>query len=170
MVQLAGTAAQFAANLTIDQLRQHTTLLLDILQTNLGLTPAFLEQQLWATVDDLIGRLSQLPAGLSAEGRATRLAVASFLRRLKRLLYGRFHWPTLNADQIAGELLKLLRRFGWDLFAEKAGCIATNFQNALTAASPLAELIPGNGFGPNSVGAAQAVRLLAAGRSVDRQG
>src|SRR5579872_5617081 len=55
--QLLGSVATLADGLTADKLRAHLTQGLDVLEKELGLTPTFIEGQIWALFDDVAGRL-----------------------------------------------------------------------------------------------------------------
>jgi hypothetical protein len=156
LAQMAGALAQAAEGLTIQQLRQQITALIDILENDVGLTPAFLEQQVFAIFDDVIAELEQIPADIAAEARATRRAVTALLRRIKTMLTGKLTPQPLNADRIATTVLDTLRSYGWDQFAETGSCLATNLQDLLTAGSTLTGILSDTTFGNDSVGAAAA--------------
>ena len=57
---LLTTVVALASELTIDHIRQHLAELLDIVETDLGLTPDFLETELWAFFDDFVERLEHV--------------------------------------------------------------------------------------------------------------
>ncbi len=156
LADLVTALAQVASNLTIAELRQHITELLDILESELGLTLAYLEEQVRMLIDDIIDTLRQLPPEPSPEARATRQAVISFLGRVQRLIRQGFQLPPLNADQIASTVLDLLRRYGLDQFAAKGADIATTVRDFVTTSRTLIDLGGVAAFGPGSVGAAQA--------------
>ncbi|MGH2543783.1 MAG: M23 family metallopeptidase, partial [Ardenticatenaceae bacterium] len=156
LATVVAALAGLAENLTIGQLREHAATFLDIIEGSMGLTPAFLEQQIWAVIADVIARVGEMPPDISGEERATRLAVVSLLRRLRRAFYGEFHFPALSADFLAQVLLDLLRRYGLDAFADKASCLAGNVRDFVTAAGALADFTELAPFAPSGPGAARA--------------
>jgi len=136
--------AEIAEGLSIEQLRQYTEQALDIVQNDLGLTSAFIEEQIWALIDDIVARLQQMEPESDATARANRLEMISLLRRLKRHLYGEFRFPELNADQIASALMTFLRRSGVEPLAEKVSCVGVNVSQAAQTGLSLYELLSPN--------------------------
>jgi hypothetical protein len=143
-------------NLTLDQLRHHLSEFLDIIETDLGLTNHFLEDQIWLLFDDLIQRLQQMPPGISATERENRLNLASILQRLKQRLQSEFHLPDFNADTLALAIQDWLERWGIQFVAGRVNCIGTGLTKAFEGVSALLDLIPVSNFGAGSVGAAAA--------------
>lgn len=148
--------AAMAGSLTFDQIRARLEELLGILKTDLGLSDAFVEEQVWAFVDDVVARLEEVPAGASAAARTDRLAMASTLRRLKRRARRGIAFPRLDAAVLARKLLDLVRRSGLDAVARKAACLAAGLGEAVGAASALNRVVPLTALGTGHVGAAAA--------------
>lgn len=135
--------ADLAAGLSIEQLRPHVEQVLGIVQNDLGLGHAFLQEQIWVLIDDVAARLHQLPAELDPTAEQNRLDTISLLHRIKRQLYGRFQFPELNADQVATALLAFLRRSGMNRAADKVTCVGGNVGGALKVGADLAGLLTG---------------------------
>lgn len=146
--------AEMAGSLTFDQIRARVDELLGILKTDFGLSDAFLEEQVWAFVDDVVARLEQAPADATAAERLDRLAMASTLRRLKRRARREFAFPRLDAAVLARKLLDLVRLSGLDAVARKAACIAAGLGEAAGAASAVTRVVPLTALGTGHVGAA----------------
>jgi len=109
-----------------------------------------------AVIDGVIAELRQMPAEATGQVKATRLAVVRLLRRVKRMIGGQLQLPPFNADQIASALIDLIGRAGLDQYAETIACMAGNIGDLLTVGTTLADLVPVEGFGPGSLGAAAA--------------
>lgn len=140
--QLLQLFAQVAQGLTLDTLRTHVQMLLGILETDLGLTPAFLQTQIWAIIDEVITRLETIEPGTPAQARATRLGVACLLRRLKRRALAEFQFPQFEVEFIARELLDLVRQLKLDELLHNLTCALDGLENALNAGDALLELAP----------------------------
>lgn len=155
--QLLSRLTQVTENLSLDQLRRHVGELLDIIEKDLGLTSTFIEQQVWALIDEMIVGLEQMPPETGITERETRLEAASILRRVKRQMSGQFTFPQLKAEQIAGVLLALVRDSGLEVVARKVSCLGAGLNEALSAGTTLVDLVPySSGFaGGGTVGAAK---------------
>ena len=140
--QLVQLLAQLAQGLTLDALRGHVQLLLDILADDLGLTPDFLQAQIWTMIDDVINRLETLPPATPAQERATRLGLACLLRRLKRQAGAEFQFPRFEAEFVARELLALLRQLDLDQLLHDLTCALAGLETALNAGDALLDLAP----------------------------
>ncbi|MCE7983497.1 MAG: M23 family peptidase [Caldilinea sp. CFX5] len=146
--QLVQLLAQLAQGLTLDALRGHVQTLLDILEQDLGLTPDFLQTQIWTIIDEVISQLETLPPATPAQERTTRLGLACLLRRLKRRAAVEFQFPRFAAEFVAGELLALLRQLDLDRLLHELTCALAGLETALNAGTTLLELAP---FGPSGV-------------------
>ena len=142
-----------AEALTIDHLRADVAELLDIIEHDLGLTPDFLEREVWAIVDDLVQRLEHVPPEADAALRSNRIQVIGCLRRLERRVGDAFVFPELDAEHASTELLALIRRLGVSDVAERVACVGANLTRATQPAQSLLASVPFTGFLP-SVGAA----------------
>ncbi len=155
--------ANIAAGLSIDQLRPHIEQVLGIVQSDLGLSSAFIQEQIWTLIDDVAARLQQLPAEPDPAARQNRLDAISILRRIKRRLYGQFRFPELNADQVATALLAFLRRSGVDRAVDKVACVGGNVGDAAQVGAALAGLLAsGDGTRSAAPGIATGGRARAA--------
>lgn len=148
--RLATLAGAFDA----DALRPHAERLVDILENDLGVSPRFVTDQIWALVDDLIDRLGTLPPDLDDDTRATWIEMRAVLRRLKRRLQPEFSFPGLSVDLIVAGLLKLLRRSPIPFIAARAACLGRELAKGVHGAGQLVRLVPPTGFGAGSLGAA----------------
>ena len=154
-VTLLTALAQGTAGLSIDTLRDRVGTVLDVLQTDLGLTTAAIEAEVWALFDDVVARLEAIPAEADAAVRENRLSVISVLRRIKLRLQGIVHPPELTADQVATALFAELQGGGVAAALDRMACVGKGFGAGLTVATDLAKVVPYTGFGSRSLGAAQ---------------
>ena len=142
-----------ASELTIDHIRRHLTELLDIVETDLGLTPNVLETQLWAFLDDFVDRLEHVAPEPDASLRSNRLQVIAALRLLKRTGEHEFHFPQLAAEQAAEELFDLVQRTGLASEAARVACVGANLVRVADTGRDLLHAIPFTGLGPGSISA-----------------
>ena len=154
-VTLLTALAHGAAGLSIDTLRDRVGTVLDVLQTDLGLTTAAIEAEIWALFDDVVARLEAIPAEADAAVRENRLSVIAILRRLKLRLQGVVHVPDISADQVATTLFAELQGGGVAAALERIACVGKGFGAGLTITTDLAKLVPYTGLGSRSLGAAQ---------------
>jgi len=155
--QLLNQVVQLFQDLPTEQLRSHIATILDVLETDLGITPDWVETQILGLFDDLIERLQQIPEDATSEQQSNRQEVAILLRRLKRHLFAQITFPEFNADQITSALLSFLRQFRSS--TDTAACVGTGLAKTLRVGQSLADLVPYTGLsplGPGSVGAAAA--------------
>lgn len=128
-------------SLTLDNLRQYTTELIDIFENDLGITGGFIEDETWAFVDGIITRIEQVPDTAGTETREKRLDIAALLRRAKRRARQEFEFPKLDAEKLARLLLDLLRSAQVDDLARKVKCVADGLGSAVDAASSINKLV-----------------------------
>jgi hypothetical protein len=140
-----------AQGLTLDQLRVHVALLLDILQTDLGVTRSFIEDQIWVLIDDVIVVLEQDAPDLEAAARENRLEIAAIFRRLRLRFRDSFEFPEFDAEHIARLLLDLLRGTGFDAIMQRAACTTDRLGTVLSTGADLARLVPFSGSVGGSV-------------------
>lgn len=143
--------------LTPDLLRQQVNGVFAVIADDLGLTPAFLEETVWALFDGAILALQQGLDDESPVQRANRRDMARLLRRLKRHLRGLFTFPQFNADLVVDALLTLLKNLGVE--PAQVACIGQGLATSFRAADSLLDLINYSAFstfGDGSVGAAAA--------------
>ena len=142
-----------AGDLTIDHIRALLTELLDIVETDLGLTPTFLETQLWAFFDDFVDRLEHVAPESDASLRSNRLQVIASLRLLKRTAEHEFHFPELPVEQAAEALFDLVQRTGIASEAARVACVGGNLVQVADAGRDLLHAVPFTGLGPGSISA-----------------
>jgi len=147
--------ADLTDGLTLDDVRRHTAAVLDVLEHDLGLSSAAVEEQVWALVADLADRLERLPAANVRE-KEDHLLMAAALRRLAARARREVALPALDAEAIARRVLALLRRFDFAAAAREAACVAAGVGIGVGALAALADLLPLNASGARSVGAAAA--------------
>ena len=150
---LLATLTAGAEALTIDHLRADVAELLDIVKTDLGLTPDFLELEIWAFFDDLVERLEHVAPESDAALRSNRIQVIGSLRRLRRRVGDAFVFPELDPEHAAEDLLALIRKLGVSDLAGRVACVGANLGEATQPAQSLLSAIPFTGLLP-SVGAA----------------
>ncbi len=143
-----------AEELTIDHIRQHVAEALDIIETDLGLTPSFLEDEVWGFFDDLVERLEHVAPEADESLRSNRLQVIGALRRLRRRVGDAFEFPQLDAEHASEDLFALIRRSGISEGAARAACVGANLAEAAQSGRDLLHAVPFTGFLPGSVGGA----------------
>ncbi|GAK58616.1 Na+/solute symporter [Candidatus Vecturithrix granuli] len=157
-MQLAEQMLELFSNgvnsLSLDQLREYMTELIDILENDLGITGSFIEDEIWTFIADIINRLEEIPADAAREIRENRLDVAATLRRIQRHLRQEFAFPKPEAEKLARILLKLLRQTGIEDVATRAKCITKGLDDAMDAVSGINQVV--QGIQPRSLGAAAA--------------
>lgn len=141
-------------NLSIDNLRPSLNEVVNVIEDDLGLTPAFLERQVFALIDDIIARLRQETPETNEALRENRLVSIGIMRRLKRHLRGQIFIPTLNAEDLAASALDFLRRSDITPVIDKISCVGEGLGAGLRAGEALVRLVPYTGFGLNTLGAA----------------
>jgi hypothetical protein len=150
---LLATLTAGAEALTIDHLRADVAELLDVVKTDLRLTPDFLEQEVWAFFDDLVERLEHVAPESDAALRSNRIQVIGSLRRLRRRVGDEFVFPELDPEHAAEDLLALIRKLGVSDLAGRVACVGANLGQATQPAQSLLSAVPFTGLLP-SVGAA----------------
>jgi hypothetical protein len=148
---------KFLQDIPTDSLRQQIAAVLDIMQSDLGITDTWIEDQVLALFDQMILQLQPAHLEETAEQKANRREVALILQRLQRYIRDNFTFPQFQSDQIATSLLNFFRLFSSS--TRKAACVGTGLSKVLQAGQSLTDLIPYSSltpFGSNSVGAAAA--------------
>jgi hypothetical protein len=149
---LVGAVTGLAEALTIDHIRATLTEVLDIVETDFGLTPNVLEEQIWALVDDLVDRLEHVAPEPDVALRRNRLRIIGALRRLRRRLFDQFHFPQLDVEQLAEELFALIERTGLSDAAARVACVGAGVGQIAQSSRDLLHVVPFTGLLP-SVGA-----------------
>jgi hypothetical protein len=139
--------------LTIDHIRQHVEELLDIVEHDLGLTPDFLEQQVWTLVDDIVDRLEHVTPESDESLLKNRLGVIGAIRRLTRALKAEFSFPELEVERIAEDLLAFIRNTGLPDGAARAACIGAGMAEAAQSGRAALHAVPFTGLGTGSISA-----------------
>ena len=150
---LFATLTAGAEALTIDHLRADVAELLDIVKTDLRLTPDFLEQEIWDFFDDLAERLEHVAPESDAALRSNRIQLIGSLRRLRRRVGDAFVFPELDPEHAAEDLLALISKLGVSDLAGRVACVGANLGEATQSAQSLLSAVPFTGLLP-SVGAA----------------
>lgn len=145
--------ADVAESLTPAGLRAIIARGVEIATEDLGITNAYLEQQVMALLDAIITRLANAPAEADATKRANRKSVVQSLRRLKRQIQGQLTIPPLNVISLVEPLIEWLRQTGFAEVMQKVACVCRNIEAGMDVAAALAELVPFTGMGTGSVGA-----------------
>jgi murein DD-endopeptidase MepM/ murein hydrolase activator NlpD len=144
------------ASISTEGLRESVEELLDIVESDLGVTADFLHDQIEAFFEGVAARLEDVPGDASAEARADRLEAAALVRRLRRRVGADIPVPMLDADAIVDALLELLARLGIGPLVGRAACVASGLAGGVATGRSLLQLVPFTGFGSGSVGAAAA--------------
>ncbi len=156
--QLIDTMAQAAQNGNAARIQPYVAELLGIVQHDLGLSLPALETAFWGVIDSIIARLEALPLEADRRERENRLDTIRALRRMRRLVRGRFPLPALDADRIADALAATLRTIDAAALGRAAQCVAQAIEKVADAGQAIEQLVPlGALTGFRSLGAAAAV-------------
>ena len=79
-----------------EKIRQTMSTVFDVLESDLGITPAFIRDLVLGVFDDMILALASAQPNETPDERANRRAVAALLGRIKRFIQANFTFPTLN--------------------------------------------------------------------------
>ena len=149
ILALFAKLADLTSRLTIDHLRERAEIVVDVIQTELGLDSATLQAQFWLLLDDLVTRLENDPDD------ANRMATAGVMRRISRRVKGAVQIPGLNADRLASALFDVIAPYvGPEL--KKAACAGNAASDVLAAVRAIKNLVPFTGFGSHSISAGEA--------------
>jgi murein DD-endopeptidase MepM/ murein hydrolase activator NlpD len=155
LADLLSKLAAAIGGLSLDRLRVWFGKLLDVIQQDLGLTSAAVQEQAWAFIEDIIARLEAVPAGDDPEARVNRLNMAGLLRRVERRVKEEFALPEINADLLATALFDELRRLGLGEALARLACVGQAADAGITIAKDVLHLVPFTGFGSHSIGAGE---------------
>jgi hypothetical protein len=154
LLDLFARLAGFAEQLTLESIRTHTEVAVDIIQREFGLDSATLEHQFWLLLDDIVARLETIPDGLDDVLVWNRRSTAGAMRRIARRAKGSIHLPELNADRLASLIFDALAPYLGDEL-KKAACAGKASSDVLAAIRAVKDLVPYTGFGSHSIGAAE---------------
>ncbi len=116
---------------SIEDLRPKVREIMDMVEDDLGIDSEFIENMIWALVDDIILRLKEYPSGITREDRQNRYQMISVLRRLKRHMKSSFTFPMPTADDISSALMAWLRKIGFEKIAKKTACHGGNMNSVV---------------------------------------
>lgn len=154
--KLLGLIVDLLAGVTTDELARHLDFVLKIVHDDLGLTNAFIDQQVAALLDAMVAELRAAPPEADAAARENRFEVVALIRRIRREIDGKFTLPPVNVDRLAGPLLTKLREVGYDTLVADVATIGTSAKAGLDLVEVFADELPFSmGFG-GGVGAAAA--------------
>jgi len=151
---LAATLTAAVEALTIDHIRTLLAELVDILETDLGLKPDFLEQEVWHFVDDLAERLEHVAPEADAALRSNRIQVIGAMRRVRRRIGGELELPAIDVEHASGDVLAFLGRIGGAGSASRLACLGQNLADAARSGQSLLQSVPFTGFLTGSLGSA----------------
>jgi len=137
---LLAAVVSFLQDLPTEQLRHHVNTALEIAETDLGITSAWIEQQVLGVFDEIGLRLQRTTPEQTPEQRSRRREAAILLRRIRRYLGDRLNFPELNADQIASSLIAFLKPFRNS--TRKAACIGNGLAQTMRVGQSLVDLVP----------------------------
>jgi hypothetical protein len=140
--------------LTIDHIREHLGEIVDIVETDLGLKPNVIEDQVWALLDDFIDELEHVPPESDAAVLSNRIQLIGALRRIKRRAGESVEFPELPVEALAEALFAAIKRTGIPQEAARVACVGAGAANAVGAGRDLLHAVPFTGFGSGSIGAA----------------
>lgn len=155
LVQLAG----LAKTLTVNGIHQQLQPLMDIMQNDLGITPDFIELEIWWILDGVIESLGNIPENASAEEKYDRRDLAAVLRRVKRRFQGSFQFPDLDVELLARELIAFLKRTRMDEVIRQVACNLEHIGQGINGLEALRRAVGSEFEGARSLGAAAANEL-----------
>jgi hypothetical protein len=158
--QLLLKLSELAANLTLDRLRANLQVPVDILQTDLGVTPAFLQEMVWTLIDECVSRLETMPSNTPVKERENRFGAAACLRRIKVQFFDQFTFPELDVEILARLVLDLLRSNDFDKVVQRAACVARHGADAIGNVQKVINLSP-SGSTPAPPGLMRSEALVA---------
>ena len=147
--------SKLAEGLTIDHIRQHIGEIVDIIENDLGLTPDFITEQIWAFFDDFIDRLEHVAPESNPAAQSNRIEVIGALRRVKRLVGDEVEFPKLDVEPIAQALLADIRRTGIPDEAARAACISAGLAQAAQSTRSALNAVPAPDFELHGMGAGE---------------
>lgn len=154
--QLLDELAAVVQAVSLPQLRALAHRVESLLSDTCGLSQTALRDQLRR----VLGRArTELLAGGSGQTPDTAVlcqSLAALLGRIEELSFANVPALDLDPDRLAEAALGWLQRSGFEQVREKLAGIIEKVRAALTAGASLASLAAPNGFGPGSLGAAQA--------------
>ncbi|RPJ01814.1 MAG: hypothetical protein EHM39_02770, partial [Chloroflexi bacterium] len=139
------------------QIRQKVNEVFDILETDLHITPTFVQDMVEGFFDDMVLALQQPAPDETSAQRANRRTAAGALSRIRRAMQQLFIFPSLNADDAAQALLTLLDRPDINGALTQAACTGEAAAAYFRAGSTITDLLPYSGFasfGNGGMGAA----------------
>lgn len=158
MIEQLGSLAEATAGLTLERVRDTMQLLLDVVQEELKLTSAVLDEEFWGLLDDVIARVETIPDDLDPALRANRVVVGDVLRRARRHMHGTITFPDLSADRLATLLFEVLEPLLGEPLRRLA-CIGHVTDDAIEAVKAVVRVVPYTGFGSRSIAAADAAEI-----------
>lgn len=158
MQRIVQSFAQATQNTNSARIRPYVAELLDIVQVELSLSLPALETALWDAVEVVLDRLEALPPEAQRAARENRLDVIRMLRRIRKLIRGKFPLPVLDADRIAAGLAATLQRIDAAKLGRAAQCAADGMGKVAEAGRAIDGIVPlGSLGGFRNLGAAAAV-------------
>ncbi len=139
------------------QIRQRINEVFDILETDLHITPTFVQEMVEGLFGDMVLALQQPAPDETPAQRANRRTAAGALSRIRRAMQQLFVFPSLNADDAAQALLTLLQRPDVNGALTQAACTGEAAAAYFRAGSTVTDLLPYSGFpsfGDGGMGAA----------------
>jgi hypothetical protein len=141
--------------LTIERLRTEIGAIVEILEQDLGLGPAFLQQQALALLEDVAHHLAQAPPESNPELRRNRLQVVALLRRQRRRLDDdALEFPALDPERMAERLFQLIENTRVPETAQRIAAAGKAVTDGVGIGGDLTKAVPFTGFGPGTLGAA----------------
>ncbi|HEX6559571.1 MAG TPA: hypothetical protein VF021_08910 [Longimicrobiales bacterium] len=134
-----GAAAQTA---DAAHIRPYVAELLQIVQVELGISLPTLETMVWQIVDDIADRLEALPPEPERAARENRRDTIRMLRRIKRLIRGKFPLPVIDADRVSAGIARTLRRLNADALGRKLACVSNGVGAIGAATTAIQDVVP----------------------------
>jgi hypothetical protein len=143
-------------NIDAARIRPYVAELLQIVEVEFGISLPALEGMLWQIVDEIIDRLEAQPSETQRTARENRLDTIRMLRRIRRLVRGRFPLPVVDVDRIANGIAESLRAIDADRASRHLSCISQGVGALSDATRAIEDLVPIGITAFNSLGAAAA--------------
>lgn len=138
---------------SFDQSRIQAVLdsVIDFLETQLGMTPEFLNAQVGALLDDVAALWKALPTDINPTTRRRRRLVTRTIKRVRQHLLRGFTLPRIDSARAAAKLYRLLRSSQVADIVAQIHCALDKLETAVDAVEDIRAALPTVGA---SVGAA----------------
>lgn len=155
LVAVVDDVAAVLEALDADAVVPVVTTLVQVVESDLGLSVGGLRTELLDLADDLATRLEGPRPGSDPDTRRRAATLARLLRRWRARVVA-LPVPTLDADAIARQVADLVGAGGLGDLPERIRCVAAGIRAAIEAGASLTTMVAAPAFGNGTLGAAAA--------------